>query len=702
MGFYTVRTRYLEGCAGGGPQRVGALQKKLTVAVYSAILVTTSHPPRAPSARPRRAPRATKMVCPGDAVLLLAMLYEGTGGGAAWRVSTGWLDVATPVCEWHGVTCNGAGNVTAVELDGNGLYGVLPSELGLLESLESLKIGYNSNTSAGNSLSGTIPTQLGGLTGLTRLAMGVNSLTGAIPTQLGGLTGLTTLRMNWNALTGAIPTQLGGLTGLTVLDMGSNALTGAIPTQLGGLTGLDLLQLGPNSLAYPPPSEVNNLCRTLNTSCPVVEGCTPSGCERADVNGALCASALQLCGVSADCSAFELAVPSAADPTQCSACDHGAELLIVIPIAVLLLACAGLALLRRAMRKHPQHARRWLSTATIVYYHCLNITLVASMAIEWPPMMRQLGRILSLENVLLLPGLECALASSRDPSADKEHLLSLSLQLTQIVIAPILCLVLWRARMRWLCLVLIFTFLGMWRAVDRLAFILIVRSTTKTAGYDGLFGISLSFLALSSVTLLAVAFRLRYHVNVYMRGIATGDWPGVSPLELDRRLAYLTHRFASHAPNWQFALWLRQWLLLVVGSRAISVALETTVGACKDADDGVTDADEKGCEARSSATSSCNSYYDSNNFTASTMCCACGGGTLAASDAAIGTLTALPWIQLGLSLLVVAVSLLWHRRRQPYAFASRKTRSRQVCSALCCCCCCLPSRAMPWRRPMER
>ena len=71
------------------------------------------------------------MVSPGDAVLLLTMLYEGTGGGAAWRVSTGWLDVTTPVCDWHGVTCNGAGNVTAVELEGNGLDGVLPSEVGL-------------------------------------------------------------------------------------------------------------------------------------------------------------------------------------------------------------------------------------------------------------------------------------------------------------------------------------------------------------------------------------------------------------------------------------------------------------------------------------------------------------------------------------------------------------------------------------------
>ena len=426
--------------------------------------------------------------------------------------------------------------------------------------------------------------------------------------------------------------------------MDSNSLTGAIPTQLGGLTGLVLLELSANSFAYPPPSELDHLCSSLRISCVGIHGCTLSSCDGATVNGALCQGALQLCGVqldsdrysaASDCaSAFELAVPSATDPTQCSSCDHGAELLVVVPIAVLLLACAGLALLRRTTRKHPQHARRWLSTAAIVYYHCLNITLITSMAIEWPPMMRQLGRILSLENVLLLPGLECVMMSA-GPSTDNvnERMQQFSLQLTQVAVAPVLCLALWMRRTHWLCLLLIFMFLGIWRAMDRLAFILFVVKSS-TARYDDLFKISLFFLALSSVTLLAVIFRLRYQVNAYMRGIATGDWPGLSPLELDRRLANLTHRFASHAPNWQFALWLRQWLLLVAGSRTISVALKT------------------------------------------------GGGASDASDAVLGALTALPWIQLSLSLLIVAVSLWWHRRRQPYAFASQNALEAGLLSSV--------------------
>ena len=167
-----------------------------------------------------------------------------------------------------------------------------------------------------------------------------------------------------------------------------------------------------------------------------------------------------------------------------------------------------------------------------------------------------------------------------------------------------------------------------------------------------------------------------------MRGIATGNWPGLSPLELDRRLANLTHRFASHAPNWQFALWLRQWLLLVIGSRVISAALETTAGVCKDTDDGVTSILGGSCRDFSYVGYCPGTSNDDNDFTAMTMCCACGGGASGASDAAISALIALPWIQLSLSLLTVAVSLWWHRRRQPYAFASQNALEAGLLSSV--------------------
>ena len=102
---------------------------------------------------------------PPPAILLV--LYERTGG-AAWNVNTGW-DGTTPACQWHGVTCDGGGNVVAVGLKENGLNGTVPSELGLLGSLRNLSLGTGSEAHWWDGsqrpktlgwLSGTLPSQL--------------------------------------------------------------------------------------------------------------------------------------------------------------------------------------------------------------------------------------------------------------------------------------------------------------------------------------------------------------------------------------------------------------------------------------------------------------------------------------------------------------------------------------------------------------
>jgi hypothetical protein len=437
-----------------------------------------------------------------------------------------------------------------------------------------------------------------------------NSLTGAIPTQLGWLTSVTRLYMHSNSLTGAIPTQLGGLTGVTELRLDSNSLTGAIPTQLGGLTGVTVLHVGFNSLVYPPPLEVVNLCSRAN--CSGFQGCQASDCYGAALDGAICVNVLKLCGSDpGDCSAFATAVPMASDPAQCSACNHGTEMLVLLPIALLLLACTGVALLRGAARKHPQHVRRWFSTVAIIYYHCLNITLIASIKVDWPPTMRQLARLLSLENVLLLPGAECVLPF------DTSSKLSFIFAFLQATLTPLFVACVWLSNSYWLGPVLIFVFVGVCRAFDKLLMVIAIIDMGISQA------LLLVFSLLCGTMLLGPALHIRLNVKAYQRGLDTGSWhiwtmtpehcmPSkieTSPLELDRRLAYIIHRFASHAPEWQFALWLRQVLLLVVGSRTISAALPSS--------------------------------------------------------------SVLPWVQLGLSLLIVALSLFWHRRRQPYAFASQ-------------------------------
>ncbi|KAK3288389.1 hypothetical protein CYMTET_4142 [Cymbomonas tetramitiformis] len=69
----------------------------------------------------------------------------------------------------------------------------------------------------------------------------VNNLTGTLPTQMGELTNLTSLKLDWNRLTGTVPTQMAALTRLMYLQVGGNSLTGTVPTQMGALTQLDIL-----------------------------------------------------------------------------------------------------------------------------------------------------------------------------------------------------------------------------------------------------------------------------------------------------------------------------------------------------------------------------------------------------------------------------------------------------------------------------
>ena len=71
----------------------------------------------------------------------LQALYNSTDG-ANWTDNTNWTsDMA--LSTWHGVTTDGDGRVTELELDGNRLNGTLPTELENLTHLESLLLDRN-------------------------------------------------------------------------------------------------------------------------------------------------------------------------------------------------------------------------------------------------------------------------------------------------------------------------------------------------------------------------------------------------------------------------------------------------------------------------------------------------------------------------------------------------------------------------------
>jgi Leucine-rich repeat (LRR) protein len=101
------------------------------------------------------------------------------------------------------------------------LYGTIPTENGLLTSLEILNLDSNN-------VIGTIPTELCQLSNLYHLNLGHNMLTGSIPTEIGLLSNLEHLMLNSNPdMSGSVPTTITQLTSLqtTFLD-GTNVTSG--------------------------------------------------------------------------------------------------------------------------------------------------------------------------------------------------------------------------------------------------------------------------------------------------------------------------------------------------------------------------------------------------------------------------------------------------------------------------------------------
>ena len=171
----------------------------------------------------------------------LEAFYNATGG-ASWTNSANWLS-EKPLGEWHGVTVNGQGEVTALVLDGNNLTGSLPAELG-------------------------------NLSGLTRLALNRNAITGAIPSQLGSLSGLSIIGIARNQLSGTLPTELGNLSGLTRLSLHDNtALSGALPSGFTGLTSLQRLAIANTGICIPAGDAFSDWLGTVSDK-PGIEGLT--------------------------------------------------------------------------------------------------------------------------------------------------------------------------------------------------------------------------------------------------------------------------------------------------------------------------------------------------------------------------------------------------------------------------------------------
>ena len=248
--------------------------------------------------------------CHVSDVAALDALYS-TAGGPSWLSSGGWPKWG-PLDARHGVAeIDSLGRVVALDLERNGLRGVVPSAVGRLSALRSLRIGGNSG------LRGNLPKSMADLEDLQELSydgthlcvpddprlrgwlegVSVHNGTGIRCEQLGDRALLAdffaatngpswTRRDSWltdkplaewwgvevdgtgrvvgldlsdNGLEGPLQPTLGLLRQLRTLRLTSNKLRWGIPSELGALSLLQHLDLEHNLLSGPIPPELGNL-----------------------------------------------------------------------------------------------------------------------------------------------------------------------------------------------------------------------------------------------------------------------------------------------------------------------------------------------------------------------------------------------------------------------------------------------------------
>eukprot|EP00562_Extubocellulus_spinifer_P003752 CAMPEP_0178536250 /NCGR_PEP_ID=MMETSP0696-20121128/35978_1 /TAXON_ID=265572 /ORGANISM="Extubocellulus spinifer, Strain CCMP396" /LENGTH=1142 /DNA_ID=CAMNT_0020168443 /DNA_START=316 /DNA_END=3745 /DNA_ORIENTATION=- len=200
---------------------------------------------------------------------VLAVIYYSTGGDETWLTCSKTEDIANTCvigerylsnyheCVWSGIGCNADNFVTKIAFEENGLSGTIPTEIGALHTLKTIRMERGQ-------LSGPIPETIGALTNLEKLDMDYNKLWGTLPSSLQHLSKLELIDLNHNELSGSIDV-LSGLSNLFFIQLQSNFFSGTVPESSGsidvlsGLSNLFFIQLQSNFFSGNVPEALGSL-----------------------------------------------------------------------------------------------------------------------------------------------------------------------------------------------------------------------------------------------------------------------------------------------------------------------------------------------------------------------------------------------------------------------------------------------------------
>ncbi|KAL9245815.1 hypothetical protein vseg_019421 [Gypsophila vaccaria] len=153
------------------------------------------------------------------------------------HVLDSWTSFDSTPCFWRGVTCGSSnfdsGRVVGVSLPGCQLLGAIPTNIGLLDRLQTLDL-------SANMINGTIPDTLFSVATLRVVDVSGNFISGGLSNSVGRLGNLSVLNVSDNALGGNIPKSLGNLPNLTVISLRNNFFTGKLPDGFGQVRVMDV------------------------------------------------------------------------------------------------------------------------------------------------------------------------------------------------------------------------------------------------------------------------------------------------------------------------------------------------------------------------------------------------------------------------------------------------------------------------------